>query len=283
MSDPTADASLVRYKGATAQAGSDRVAREEPLELRLNGTPLSVLMRTPGDDEDLAFGYLLTERVLADPADITAIRHCTVLPAGVAEDNVLLVTLRPGVEIDFERLRRNLYANASCGLCGKATIENVLATAPPLKDDLVVPASVLYSLPARLRQAQRSFEETGGLHAAGLFDAAGRLLAIREDVGRHNAVDKVIGRAVRNGDFPLSGRLLMVSGRASFEIVQKAAAARIPLVAAVSAPSSLAIDLAQATGITLIGFLRGEAMNVYTGVERIDARVGPGRSGAPLL
>jgi FdhD protein len=186
-----------------------------------------------------------------------------------ADENVVRVVLRPGVRTDLEKLRRNLFASSSCGVCGKATLENALATAPPLDDPARIEASLLLELPERLRAAQRAFDETGGLHAAGLFDGAGQLLVVREDVGRHNAVDKVIGWAARAGRMPLAGHTLVVSGRASFEIVQKALAARIPIVAAVSAPSSLAVGLAQSAGIALIGFLRGRGFNAYGARERV--------------
>jgi FdhD protein len=269
MSDPTSDTDLTCWAGDAARPGRDALAREEPLEIRINGVPVAVLMRTPGHDEDLGHGFLITERVVNSPADIASVRHCTNLPDAAAEDNVLLVALREGVALDLERLRRNIYSNSSCGLCGKATIEAAVAVAGPVDDPVRVPHAVLYALPNRLRREQPVFDATGGLHAAGLFDAAGELLAIREDVGRHNAVDKTVGWAVRSGRFPPAGTILMVSGRASFEIVQKAAAARIPVVAAVSAPSSLAVESAQALGITLAGFLRGEGMNVYAGPQRI--------------
>ena len=261
---------ILRWSGPRSEPADDVLAAEEPLEIRVNGVPVAVVMRTPGHDEELGLGFLLTERVIASAGDVAHLRHCSVVPDPDAEDNVLLATLRTGVSVDLERLRRNVYASSGCGLCGKATIEAATACAPPLTDDVRVPASVLYALPDRLRSAQRMFAATGGLHAAGLADAAGSLLVVREDVGRHNAVDKVIGWAVRCGS-PTAGRVLMVSGRTSFEIVQKAAAARIPVVAAVSAPSSLAVGLARSKGITLIGFLRGESMNVYAGSQRITA------------
>ena len=182
------------------------------------------------------------------------------------------MVLAPHVEVDLAALRRNLYASSSCGICGKATIENVLASAPPLDDDhSTIRASILRSLPASLGDEQNGFRSTGGLHAAGLFDAGGRMLVVREDVGRHNAVDKVVGWAASRRLLPLAGHALMVSGRVSYEIVQKALAARIPVVAAVSAPSSLALDLAEASGIAVVGFLRGDAMNVYTHGWRVLA------------
>ncbi|MDX1649884.1 MAG: formate dehydrogenase accessory sulfurtransferase FdhD [Myxococcota bacterium] len=258
-----------RVDGAGAREAADRVAHEEPLEIQVGGTPLVVLMRTPGHDEELATGFLVTERVVARPGDLASVRHCDEAPTPEAADNVVRIRLRPGLRVDLEALRRNLFASAACGVCGTATLENVLATAPPLEDPARFPAALLRSLPGRLREAQRVFDATGGLHAAGLFDARGRLVVAREDVGRHNAVDKVVGFAVREGRFPLAGHLLMVSGRVSYEIVRKALAARCPLVAAVSAPSSLAVSLAEAGGVGLVGFLRGEAFNVYGARERV--------------
>jgi len=261
--------SVTRWQDTRAERCEDLVALEEPLELQIGGISLAVIMRTPGHDEELALGFLLTERVIVSADQVVRIRHCNVVPDPDAEDNVIQVTLREGVTVDYERLRRNLYASSSCGVCGKATLANVLATAPPLDLQLTVSAQVLYRLPERLREAQAMFDVTGGLHGAGLFDRDGGLLAVREDVGRHNAVDKVIGWAVRQGMGLIEPRLLMISGRASFEIVQKAAAARIPVVAAVSAPSSLAVALAESVGITLIGFLRGQGMNVYSRPDRV--------------
>ena len=268
-SDAVREVDVLHVAGAEARSARDRVAHEEPLEIQLGGAPLAVVMRTPGDDLELVTGFLVTERVLDSLADLEAVRHCTAATAREAEDNVVQVTLRAGVRPDLERLRRNLFASSSCGVCGKATLENALATAPPLEDVSRLRAGVLTELPARLRAAQRAFDETGGLHAAGLFDREGRLLVAREDVGRHNAVDKVVGWAARTGRLPLAGSVLVVSGRASFEIVQKALAARIPIVAAVSAPSSLAVSLAENAGIALVGFLRGRGFNVYGARERI--------------
>ncbi len=260
---------VARFERRHARLLEDAVAREEPLEIRLGGASLAVVMRTPGHDEELALGFLLTERVIASLDEVASVRHCSRVPDPEAEDNVIRVTLRPGVRVDLEALRRNLYASASCGICGKATIENVLRTAPPLEDGAAFPAEFFYGLPARLRDEQEVFARTGGLHAAGLFDRDGNLLAAREDVGRHNAVDKVIGWAGRAGRLPLAGHALIVSGRVSYEIVQKALAARIPVVAAVSAPTSLAVRLAEEAGLTLIGFLRGSGMNVYGRRDRV--------------
>lgn len=258
-----------RFAGPRPADEPDRVAHEEPLEIRIGDAPVAVVMRTPGDDTELVTGFLLTERIVAGPGEIDSVRHCTEIAEPDAEDNVVRVTLAPGVHVDLAALRRNLYASSSCGVCGKASIEQVLSTAPPLDDPARFRAELCYALPDRLRAAQRVFDSTGGLHAAGLFDREGRLLAAREDVGRHNAVDKVIGWAARTGRLPLAGHALLVSGRVSFEIVQKALAARIPLVAAVSAPSSLAVELAGASGVALVGFLRGRRLNVYGARERV--------------
>lgn len=262
--------SVARFGARSPAASADAVAHEEPLEIQIGASPLAVVMRTPGHDEDLALGFLLGEGIVASMAEVSSVRHCTILSRPEAEDNVVRVTVRPGVDVDLEALRRNLFASASCGVCGKTSIESVLKTAPPLEDASVFPAEYLYGLPGRLRSAQAIFSATGGLHAAGLFDAGGRLVVAREDVGRHNAVDKVIGWAMRRGRVPLTDHALLVSGRVSFEIVQKALAARIPVLAAVSAPTSLAVSLATGAGMTLVGFLRGEGMNVYGRKDRIS-------------
>ena len=260
---------LRRVAAGGAVATRDFVAREEPLEIQLRGVSLAVVMRTPGHDDELVRGFLVTERVVGRAADIAAIRHCRVVSDPAAEDNVVAVTLRDGVHVDLEALRRNLFANASCGVCGKASIDSALAVAPPLDDRSRVSAALVSGLAAQLAAAQPTFARTGGLHAAGLFAADGALLVAREDIGRHNAVDKVIGWALARDRLPLAGHLLMVSGRISFEIAQKALAARIPVVAAVSAPSSLAVELAESAGLTLIGFLRNGRFNVYGRHDRI--------------
>lgn len=259
---------ILRLRGDEARTARDLVAEEEPLELQIQGASVAVLMRTPGHDEELAMGFLVTERVVTSRDEVASLAHCTIALDPEADENVMKVRLREGVAVDLEKLRRNLYASSSCGVCGKATIENVLDTAPPLDDEQRFGAGTLYTLPAKLRAAQAVFERTGGLHAAGLFSAGGTLLALHEDIGRHNAVDKVVGARLLAGA-SLTGAALLVSGRVSFEVVQKAAAARIPLVAGISAPSALAVRLARALGMTLVGFLRGEGMNVYAGEERI--------------
>jgi FdhD protein len=269
LPESAAPVSLVHFADGAACARRDSAAREEPLEIQLGGTPLAVVMRTPGHDAELVLGFLQSERVIASIADVVSVRHCREAREPAAADNVVRVVLADGVSVDWEALRRNLYASSSCGVCGKATIENALACAPPIRDAARFAASFFPPLPARLAAAQPGFAHTGGLHAAALFDAAGQLLAVREDVGRHNAVDKVLGFCLREKRWPLAGHVLLVSGRISFEIVQKALAARLPLVAGVSAPSSLAIDLAERAGMTLIGFLRGSAFNVYGDTARV--------------
>jgi FdhD protein len=269
MDERSAAVATLRCEDGRAAAREDRVAREEPLEIRVGGVPLAVVMRTPGDDEELALGFLVSERVVQAPGDVLSVRHAAALADPDAEDNAIHVVLAPGVEVDFDALRRNLYASSSCGICGKATLENALRDAPALDDPARFDAAFFYALPAHLAAAQPVFAETGGLHAAALFDPAGRLLVVREDVGRHNAVDKVIGWALGQGRVPLAGHVLLVSGRLSYEIVQKALVARLPVVAAVSAPSSLAVELAERAGLALVGFLRGRSLNVYGRRERV--------------
>ena len=250
--------------GAVVGTEADQVAVEAPLELRLGGRPFTVLMRTPGDDEDLVRGFLYTEGMIGSLADIEALER----PAGLSGDergNVIAVRLRGGQAPPVERL---FYASSSCGVCGKASIAQLAIRSPKIDADLRVTRAVLGGLPAALRGAQPVFEATGGLHASGLFTPAGALVGAREDVGRHNALDKLVGWALTTGE-PLGERLLAVSGRVGYEIIQKAIAAGIPLVAAVGAPSSLAVDLAEQFGVTLVGFLRPDAMNVYAGAERL--------------
>lgn len=269
MSEPTARVPVLRVEGGAGAPATDQVAREEPLEIRLGGASLAVVMRTPGHDRELALGFLVTERVIASAETVESVRHCASAATPEAEDNVLQVVLAPGVDVDLDRLRRNLFASSSCGLCGKATIENALATAPPLADTATFPADSFPALAEQLEAHQEVFARTGGLHAAGLFAPDGRLLVVREDVGRHNAVDKVVGWALERDLLPLAGYALMVSGRVSYEVVQKALVARIPAVAAISAPTSLAVELAEEAGIALVGFLRGRRFNVYGRSERV--------------
>jgi FdhD protein len=253
---------------------ADLLAAEEPLGIRIGGQAVSLTMRTPGDDIDLAAGFLFSEGIISSAADIASIRICDGSQcghdheAGDAMGNIADVTLRPGLAAGP---RRNFLTSSACGVCGKASITELRVPGSfRLDEDLVqVPAGVLAGLPDALRQAQRVFDRTGGLHAAGLFSAAGELLAVREDVGRHNAVDKIVGWALQGGLLPLRARILLVSGRASFELVQKAVLAGVPVLAAVSAPSSLAAELADDAGLTLAGFVRGGSMNVYAGPQRV--------------
>lgn len=261
--------------GALAQpeAKDDALAREEPLELRIAGTSVAVVMRTPGHDLELARGFLLSEGIVPDATAVADVRHCTTVDSPEAEDNVLLVRLAEGVDLDLAALRRNLYASSSCGVCGKASIEAALRPSQRCARTLDrarprVDAEVLYGLPGALETDQPVFARTGGLHAAGLFTAAGERLVVREDVGRHNAVDKVLGWAMAAG-VELGDKLLMVSGRVSFEITQKAVVAGVPVIAAVSAPSSLAVELASRAGLTLVAFVRGRRLCVYAGAERL--------------
>ena len=252
-------------KGSSASAQRDELAAEEPLEIRIDTRPISVTMRTPGHDKELAAGFLLTEGLITTRKDILKIEPYRRNPLG----NVVNVFLSPLVAVDFAQLTRHVFASSSCGLCGKATIEAVRQRFRPVKSKIAVSTKTLLGLPERLRSSQESFARTGGLHAAAIFTTRGRLVVLREDVGRHNAVDKVLGYGLLGGSLPFERHILMVSGRASLEIMQKALAARIPIVAAVSAPTSLAVDFANESNQTLVGFLRGERMNVYAGAERI--------------
>lgn len=260
----------------------DRLAVEEPLELRLAGRPLMVTMRTPGNDIELAHGFLLTEGVIARADDIVAARYCDSRDAaGRHTFNVLDIALNPRLPDPEEKLRREFLSTSACGVCGKAALDTVRTRTrfPPAADPVRVDLQLLSALPERMRKAQRVFASTGGLHAAALFDVAGQLLVVREDVGRHNAVDKALGATLLAGGVPATATVLMVSGRASFELVQKAVMAGVPVVAAVSAPSSLAVELAAEAGVTLVGFLRGKSMNVYTATERVVPT--RGSTGAP--
>ncbi|MCI4658733.1 formate dehydrogenase accessory sulfurtransferase FdhD [Cryobacterium zhongshanensis] len=274
MTRITARRKVVRLTvGGRRTTREDVLAVEEPLEIRVNGTSLAVTMRTPGNDYDLAAGFLVSEGVISRGEHFFAARYC----AGATVDgentyNVLDVSLAPGVAAPDPSLERNFLTTSACGLCGKANIDAVRTRSVfTVSDDpVLLDVERLTTFPDVLRAGQAVFEKTGGLHAAGLFDAAtGELLVLREDVGRHNAVDKVIGWAVKEDRLPLRGTVLQVSGRASFELVQKAAMAGIPMLAAVSAPSSLAAELAADVGMTLVGFLRGDSMVIYAGAERI--------------
>jgi FdhD protein len=261
----------------------DSLATEEPLEIRIvpapPGTgrpmdphPVAVTMRTPGADFELAAGFLFSEGLIEGADRIAAIRYCVDTSAGdIQQYNIVNVFLAAGAPFDPASLQRNFYATSSCGVCGKASIEAVrVLGCSRVADDLRIRAETLLGLPGKLHQAQPVFERTGGLHAAGLFSADGELLRLREDVGRHNALDKLIGSAALAGELPLARRLVLVSGRLSFELVQKAARAGASLLAGISAPSSLAVELAQETGLTLVGFLREHRFNIYAGAERIS-------------
>lgn len=256
---------VVRVEHGHASASTDLAAAEVPLEVRLNGQPFSVIMRTPGVDHDLAVGFLFSEGIIRGAGDIAGIEDADV-PNIV---NVRLARQRAEMLPEFLEQRRQVVMNSSCGMCGRRTLESLALDAPPLEARWALAGPVVLALPATLRAAQPTFSETGGLHAAGLFDVEGRLELSAEDVGRHNAVDKLLGRMVMLERVPLERSLLFVSGRSSFEIVQKALLGRIPFVAAVSAPSSLAIELAQTSGITLLGFVRDGRFNIYAHKERV--------------
>jgi FdhD protein len=268
--------------GPLAGARADLLAVEEPLEIRIGGQPLTVTMRTPGDDIDLAAVFRFTEGLLSPAVDLRQIRMCD---ENVADATLEVAELPSPAELERatdarraqRKAQRNFLTTSACGVCGKESIDaiRVRSRYDLTADQLQVSPVVLAGLPDRLREAQRVFASTGGLHAAGLFTGDGTLAVLREDVGRHNAVDKVIGWALRAGRLPLTGHILMVSGRASFELVQKAAVAGLPVLAAVSAPSSLAADLAEETGMTLVGFLRGNSMNAYTGLQRLTGITTP--------
>jgi FdhD protein len=266
-------APVVEWIDGSQRRLQDEIVVEEPLEIRVKGVPVSVTMRTPGDDGELAVGFLLTEGIISSREDVRGIESGIEDGSESEAGNVVDVALRVGLDVDFERLRRNVFAASSCGVCGKASIDaiRVRGLVPPARDVRLAP-EVLRGMTETLRAGQTVFGRTGGLHAAGIFDLDGRMLAIREDVGRHNAVDKIIGHAVLTSEIPLARSVLVISGRGGFEIVQKALAASIPIVAAVSAPSSLAVQLAREMGQTLVGFLRGERFVIYSGEERLAPR-----------
>ena len=262
---------IVKVRGADASSEEDQIAVEEPLEIRLGGMSLAVTMRTPGHDEELVAGLLFSEGAIASADDLDVVARYPGPEGERDTGNVINVLLRGDVTAARKLLRRNFIAASSCGVCGKSTIEAIGQTLPPVISDLVAPASLFGRIARAMNEAQPIFEKTGGLHAAGLFDADGRLIVLREDIGRHNAVDKVIGHMVLAHRTPLDRHVLMVSGRASFEIMQKALKARIPVVAAVSAPSSMAVQMAIASDMTLVGFLREGGFNVYAGAHRVVA------------
>jgi FdhD protein len=264
---------VLRMGPQSAGRRSDTLAVEEPLEVRLNGDAFVVTMRTPGDDIDLIHGLLHSEAVIASRSDLVTARYCDgVGPDGLNTYNVLDVTLGADVAPPDPGLHRNVLTTSACGVCGSTTIDTVMhESRHALDPDVRFSQELILSAPVLLREQQRAFDKTGGLHAAGLLSAQGQMLVVREDVGRHNAVDKVVGWAIREQRLPLSDTILSVSGRASFELTQKAVLAGIPVLVAVSAPSSLAVELADEAGLTLVGFVRGDSMNVYTHPQRIVA------------
>jgi FdhD protein len=269
----TSNVHVVVVNAGVRSERTDTLAAEEPLEIRVQGSgqeqrSVAVTMRTPGGDFELAVGFLFTEGLIA-PAEVSRVAYCDTMPGEDQHYNVVSVTLRR--PFDFDRLRRNFYATSSCGVCGKAALEDIEVRCSPVADGPAVAAEIVLGLPDALRKAQKVFARTGGLHAAGLFTADGTLVSVREDVGRHNAVDKVIGEQVLADRVPLVDHVLQVSGRLSFEIVQKAAVAGVPIVSAVSAPSSLAVEAGERFGMTLVGFVRDDRLNVYSRPERITA------------
>jgi FdhD protein len=269
-----------RLNGAIQSEDTDFIAAEEPLEIRVENRSLAVVMRTPGEDRELAAGFLLTEGMIRSIADVKDIRrrpHCWLndrpsrsrFAPGHSQGNVVNVRLKDPASLDLQKLSRHLFTSSSCGICSKASIQAVRQQFPPLQSSCKVDPQVLLDLPQALAAAQRAFKRTGGLHACALFDLSGQLLTVREDVGRHNALDKVIGWALLNDCLPLSEHIVLLSGRTSFEMMQKSLACGVPIVAAISAPSSLAVEFARDSGQTLVGFLRGERMNIYSGAERV--------------
>ena len=259
---------IIRWEDGRSREDCDDLAQEEPLEIRIRGHSVSVTMRTPDHDDELAVGLLLSEGIIRKSGDVLSVQHCD----RNDENNVINVQLSPEVPVDLERFTRHIFASSSCGLCGKASIDAIRTRFTAVKDEdgPKVPAELIASLPEEMRKTQAVFDRTGGLHAAAVFDGSGKMLVLREDIGRHNAVDKVLGWSLMKGPWPLSDHILLVSGRASFEIMQKSLAGAIPIVASVSAPSSLAVKFAAESGQTLIGFLRQQRMNIYSGFQRIQ-------------
>jgi len=285
VSDAQRAVQVTRVRSGVRTTIDDRAATEEPLEIRLHGRPFAVIMRTPGADRELAAGFLLAERVVRGADDIGTIAHCTDAAPGEDDagdsahfvrtaNNVVNVTLENGSRAAIDRLlaeRRQVTTTSSCGLCGRQTLESLKSGAPAPRTSWTIAPATISGLPGALRARQAVFDDTGGLHAAGLFARDGSIVDIAEDVGRHNAVDKIVGRMLLRDALPLADYMLCVSGRTSYEIVQKAVIAGIPVVTAVSAPSTLAIELADALGVTLVGFVRGDGFNVYAHAERITA------------
>ena len=269
-----------RLNGTIESEDTDSIAAEEPLEIRVEGHNVAVVMRTPGEDRELAAGFLLTEGIIRGIDDLKEVRHrphCWTKDRhsqnGSAlersEGNVIDVWLKNPASLDLQKLSRHVFTSSSCGICSKASIEAVRQQFPPLESFCAVDSQVILELPEALAAAQETFKRTGGLHACALFDLTGRLLVLREDVGRHNALDKVLGWALLDSGLPLSEHILLLSGRTSFEMMQKSLAAGVPIVAAISAPSSLAVEFARDSGQTLVGFLRGQRMNIYAGADRV--------------
>ena len=268
-SDTARSVEVVRYQdGKPLPARRDEVAVEEPLEIRVEGQSVAIVMRTPGHDRELAAGFALTEGIVRGGSDIFEITSC--LTTERPSDNIVNIALADPARFDPTKFSRHVFSSSSCGICGKATIEAAMQQFPPIESAPAVDAKTLLSLPAKLAAAQQTFQRTGGLHACALFDAGGELLLLREDVGRHNALDKLIGHQLLAKQLPSGNCILLLSGRVSFEMTQKALAAGIGIITAISAPTSLAVEFARANNQTLIGFLRGETMNVYAGTERIS-------------
>ena len=279
MSARSIEINVSKISGADAQTQADKVAVEEPLEIRLGySTPdgrtassISVTMRTPGHDAELATGFLLSESIIHRSQDVESVQHCGPPAPDSGNHNIVRVDLAPDVQVDLGRLQRHFYTTSSCGVCGKSSLDALRITGVERRPDggIQFARDMLVGLPDKLRDAQKTFAETGGLHAAAVFDSHGELVVTREDVGRHNAVDKVVGVLLARGLLPADDLGLIVSGRTSFELMQKTLMAGMPLLAAVSAPSSLAVQLAREFNVTLIGFLRGDTFNIYSGGERI--------------
>lgn len=273
---------ISKFRDGAKSQQEDSIAVEEPLELQLcsrtatdsAAKSISITMRTPGDDIDLALGFLVSEAIIQHPDAVMSAVHCGEIDPDSGSQNTIRIELAPDVPIDLDRLQRHFYTTSSCGVCGKASIEALrVSGCSPVDSTFTVPRAVLLGLPEKLRENQQVFDKTGGLHAAAAFDSQGGIVVAREDVGRHNAVDKVIGSLLRDGRLPAGELGLLVSGRASFELMQKALVAGMPMLAAVSAPSSLAIKLAREFGVTLVGFLRDPNFNIYAGGERISEDV----------
>jgi FdhD protein len=280
MAIPVQAVEILRVGLDSKESKADLVVSEEPLEIRIGHGleddrkqfSLSVTMRTPGNDEALCVGFLFTEGIINSMNEVMSVKYCEDLGRKEGMENLMRVELEPSVKIDDEQFKRNFYTTSSCGVCGKASIDSIKVTCDPIvSEEMSVAKELLFEMPNKLRSAQKVFEHTGGLHACGLFDLDGKLLSHNEDVGRHNALDKLIGSLLIKGSSEASKSILMLSGRISFELVQKSLRAGIQMIAAVGAPSSLAINLAEEFGITLIGFLKNEKFNIYTGKQRVVA------------